>query len=141
MNQKGNRDRLTFIYKEILLKEYKRLRSSGLTTIEKRKYPRVYTNTPLSYALKNDDVDRIKEGLGRAVNISQGGILIETNTAFKWQDILQLSLNVEGEFVTISGKVVYCNAVDSGTFHTGIEFFKINEKILSFVIGLLKSYL
>ena len=112
-----------------------------MTTIEKRKYPRVYTNTPLSYALKNDDVDRIKEGLGRAVNISQGGILIETNTAFKWQDILQLSLNVEGEFVTISGKVVYCNAVDSGTFHTGIEFFKINEKILSFVIGLLKSYL
>ena len=112
-----------------------------MTTIEKRKYPRVHTNTPLSYVLKNDDDNRVKEGRGRAINISQGGILIETNTAFKWQDILQLSINVGGEFVTISGKVVYCNAVDSGIFHTGIEFFKINEKILSFVIGLLKSYL
>ena len=112
-----------------------------MTTIERRKHSRVKTNKPISYVVNDDDGNRIKEGMGKAINISQGGILIETNTAFEWQDVLIMSINVEGELVTISGKVVYCNTVDSGIFHTGIEFFKTNEKILSFVIGLLKTYL
>jgi Tfp pilus assembly protein PilZ len=112
-----------------------------LKTIEKRKHPRVETNKGISYLLKDDDGNRIKEGTGRTINISQGGILIETDTPFTWQDILQMSIDVEGELVTISGKVVYCNTVDSEIFRTGIEFLKTNEKILSFVIGLLKTYL
>ena len=112
-----------------------------MTTIEKRKHPRVETNKRISFVLKDDEGNRVKAGTGRTINISQGGILIETDTPFTWQDFLQMSIDVEGELVTILGKVVYCNTVDSGTFRTGIEFLKTNEKILSFVIGLLKTYL
>ena len=112
-----------------------------MTTIERRKYPRVKTNKRVSFILKDENGNRIKEGTGRAINISQGGILIETSVPFEWQDILQMSINVEGGAATVSGKVIYCKTVGLGTFRSGIEFFKINEKILSFVIGLLKSYL
>ena len=112
-----------------------------MSIIERRKHPRVKTNNSISYVLKDEDNNRIKEGVGRAINISQGGILIETDIAFEWQDVLQLSINIEGESVIILGKVVYCNKEESGMFRTGIEFSKINDKILSFVIGLLKSYL
>ena len=112
-----------------------------MTIIERRAHPRIETNQGISYFLKDNDGNRKKEGLGKALNISQGGILIETHTAFEWQDILQISINVEGESVTISGKVVYCNTVAPGVFRTGIEFFKVNQRILSFVIGMLKIYM
>ncbi|MEJ2657764.1 MAG: PilZ domain-containing protein [Desulfobacterales bacterium] len=85
--------------------------------------------------------NRVKEGVGRAVNISQGGILIETHHSFEWQDILLLGIDIEGNSNCIKGKVVYCNSADSGRFRTGIEFLEVNEKILAFVIHLLKTHL
>ena len=115
--------------------------SRNLTIIERRAHPRVEANQRVSFLLKDNGGNRRKEGIGKALNISQGGILLETHTPFEWQDILHISINVEDELVTISGKVVYCNTVAPGIFRTGIEFFKVNQKILSFVIGMLKMHL
>jgi Tfp pilus assembly protein PilZ len=81
-----------------------------------------------------------KEGRGKSVNISQGGILIETYDPFEWQDIMLLFIDIEDESVSIKGKVVYCNAANFGRFRTGIQFLETNEKIVSFVEGLLKTY-
>ena len=49
-------------------------------------------------------------------------------------------IKLEDELISIKGKVIYCNAHDFGTFRTGIQFLETNEKILSFVINLLKTY-
>lgn len=112
-----------------------------MTGFERRKHPRVETNNPVSYICMDDNGNPIKEGVGRAVNISQGGILIEAHHAFEWQDILLLGIDIDNKSNRIKGKVVYCNPVDSRVFRTGIEFLEINEKILSFVINLLKTHL
>jgi c-di-GMP-binding flagellar brake protein YcgR len=108
---------------------------------ERRKHPRVKTNNLVSYVCRDDSDNQIKEGMGRAVNISQGGILIETHNSLEWQDILLLAIDVEDELISVKGQVVYCNAADSGMFRAGIQFLETNEKILSFVINLLKTYL
>jgi Tfp pilus assembly protein PilZ len=84
--------------------------------------------------------DLIKEGRGKSVNISQGGILIETHDPLEWQDILRLSIDIEGEPVSIKGKVVYCNTANFGRFRSGIQFLETNENIISFVEGLLETY-
>lgn len=112
-----------------------------MTTSDKRRHPRVETDKDVSYVCKADDGSRKKEGSGKAVNISQGGILIETHDVFEWRDFMLVSIDIEGELITVKGRVVYCNAADSGKFRTGIEFLEPSEKILSFVVGLLKSYL
>ena len=65
---------------------------------------------------------------------------METNDSFEWQDTPQLAIEIEDELVTIKGKVIYCNANDFEKFRTGIQFIETNEKILSFVINLLKTY-
>jgi len=80
------------------------------------------------------------QGRGKSVNISQGGILIETHDPFEWQDILLLSIDIEDESVSIKGKVVYCSAANFGKFRIGIQFLETNEKIVSFVTGLLETY-
>lgn len=88
----------------------------------------------------DDSGNRTKEGRGKSVNISQGGILIETHDPFEWREILQLSIDIENESVDIKGKVIYCNASNFGKFRTGIQFLETKEKIVSFVAGLLEMY-
>jgi hypothetical protein len=108
---------------------------------ERRKHPRVETHNPLTYVYKDDNGNPIKEGMGKTINISKGGILIETHNSFEWQDILLMAINVEDDLIRVKGKVVYCNAADFGMFRTGIQFLEPDEKILSFVISLMKTYL
>ena len=111
-----------------------------MTFVEKRKHPRVDINNLVSYRCMDDSGNQTKEGRGKSVNISQGGILIETHDPFEWQDILLLAIDIEDESVGIKGKVVYCNAANFGKFRTGIQFLESNEKIVSFVTNLLKTY-
>ena len=111
-----------------------------MTFVEKRKHPRVDINNLVSYRCMDDSGNRTKEGRGKSVNISQGGILIETHDPFEWQDVLLLFIDIEDESVSIKGKVVYCNAANFGKFRTGIQFLETNEKIVTFVIKLLETY-
>jgi len=111
-----------------------------LRFVEKRKHPRVDINNLVSYRCTDDNGNETKEGRGKSVNISQGGILIETYDPFEWQDILLLSIDIEDELVSIKGKVIYCNAANFGKFRTGIQFLETNDKIVTFVEGLLETY-
>lgn len=111
-----------------------------MSFIEKRKHPRVDITNLISYRCLDARGNLTREGRGKSVNISQGGILIETHDPFEWQDILLLSIDIEDEPVGTKGRVVYCNASNFGKYRTGIQFLESNEKIVSFVEGLLKTY-
>jgi c-di-GMP-binding flagellar brake protein YcgR len=111
-----------------------------LSFIEKRKHPRVDITNLISYRCMDGNGNQVREGRGKSINISQGGILIETHDPFEWQDILLLSIDIEDESVSIKGKVVFCNASNFGKYRTGIQFLETNERIISFVVGLLKTY-
>ena len=91
-----------------------------MTFTERRKHPRFKTNDPISYVCIDNNGNRIKEGKGKAINVSKGGILLETRESFEWQDILLLTIDVKDQSVSIKGKVVYCNTYDSEMFQTGI---------------------
>lgn len=111
-----------------------------MSFIEKRKHPRVDITNLISYRCLDGSGNLKQEGRGKSINISQGGILIETHDPFEWQDILLLSIDIEDESVNIKGKVVYCNASNFGKYRTGIQFLETNKKIVAFVEGLLKTY-
>ena len=111
-----------------------------MTFVEKRKHPRVNINNLISYRCLDNNGNQAKEGRGKSINISQGGILIETHDPLEWQDVLRLFIDIEDESVNIKGKVVYCNAANFGKFRTGIQFLETNEKIVLFVERLLETY-
>ena len=111
-----------------------------MTITEKRKHPRVKTNNLVSYVCIDDSGNEIDEGMGRAIDISIGGILIETHDPIESQDILLMAIGIKDELIDIKGKVVYCRAEDSGMFRTGIQFLETNEKIRLFVMSLIKTY-
>ena len=107
---------------------------------ERRKHPRVETNNLISYACIDDGGNQTKKGSGKAINICQGGIQIETHNPLESEDILLLAVDIEGELTRIKGKAIYCRQDDLGKFRTGIQFLETNEKIVSFVTNLLETY-
>ncbi|MGB2929578.1 MAG: PilZ domain-containing protein [Desulfobacterales bacterium] len=102
-----------------------------MTVKERRKHPRFRTNDPISYVCIDNNGNRIKEGKGKAANVSKGGILIETQDSFNWQDILLLGIDLKDKSVSVKGRVVYSNTDDSGMVQTGIEFLETGKFILT----------
>jgi len=111
-----------------------------LSIEEKRKHPRVETHNLVSYVCIDDSGNEIDEGMGSAIDISLGGILIETHDPIESQDILLITIGIKDELIDIKGKVVYCREEDSGMFRTGIQFLETNEKIRLFVMSLIKKH-
>jgi hypothetical protein len=102
-----------------------------VTLKARRKHPRFKTNDPISYVCIDNNGNRIKEGKGKAINVSKGGILIGTQDSFNWQDILLLGIDLKDKSVSVKGRVVYSNTDDSGMVQTGIEFLETGKIILS----------
>ena len=110
-----------------------------MTFTERRKHTRVKTDNPVSYVCIDDSGNEIDQGMGSAIDISLGGILIETHDPIELRDILLMAIGIKDKLIDIKGKVVYCRAEDSGMFRTGIRFLETNEKIRLFVMSLMKN--
>lgn len=101
---------------------------------DRRKYPRFETTRLISYICFDSNGNEISQGSGRAINVSLGGILVESHNPITPQDVTLIVINIEDEFIYIKGRIIYCREEDSGKFRTGIQFLETNEKIISFVI-------
>ncbi len=107
---------------------------------EKRKHPRTKTHNMVSYVGTDDRGNEKEQGMGRTIDISIGGILIETSCQIVSKDILLTAIGIKDELINIAGKVVHRYAEDSGMFRTGIQFLENNEKTQLFIISLIKDY-
>lgn len=79
------------------------------------------------------------EGKGKTLNISQGGVLLETPFPIKKNQKVAMTIVLDGEFVYISGKVAHTHSKGESCYHTGVEFFAVDEagqKILNRYISL-----
>jgi hypothetical protein len=100
---------------------------------DRRQYPRFETTKLISYVCFDSSGKEISQGSGKGINVSLGGILIETHNPINPQDITLIVISIEDEVIYIKGRTIYCREEDSGKFRTGIQFLETNEKIISFV--------
>lgn len=107
---------------------------------EKRKYARVTTVNLISYVCIDESSNPLDQGMGKTVDISKGGLLMETGVAVKAKYILLMSMNLREELIQIKGKVIYCRQQEPGVFHTGIRFIETNEKINEVVADMIRVF-
>lgn len=88
---------------------------------ERRRYPRVAANNPITYALVNEKGSKIGQGIGKAINVSQSGILLETCEFIGSKYIFLVASDVEGTLIEIVGKVIFSREVSLRIFNTGIS--------------------
>jgi c-di-GMP-binding flagellar brake protein YcgR len=98
-----------------------------MTTKEKRKHPRI-SSLNLSYVCLDENNEIIKQGMGRSLNVSESGILLETHFPIDDQLIVTLTLGLEEELVDIKGRPVHTRINDDGKYEVGIEFLKSDAK-------------
>ena len=89
---------------------------------EKRKYRRVRIHSLISYVCLDEDGRPIKHLMGTALDISQGGLLLETTQQTEPGNGILITADEQDQLVEIKGKAVYCRETGSGTFCVGICF-------------------
>ena len=75
--------------------------------------------------------------MGRTLDISVGGILLETHAPIDLQHTILLSIGLQDAVSDIAGEVVYCRERSPGKFESGINFQEKDESELS----VLKEYI
>lgn len=94
---------------------------------ERRKAARLQRIRLLHVDLQHEG-KRIGQAMGRTLNLSQHGLLLETYFAFEPGQVLSLALGIGDDVLEVSGRVIHAQAPEgSGPWQAGIEFQKITE--------------
>ena len=107
---------------------------------ERRKYPRVATSNIVSYVCIDKDDNEVDQGMGRAVNISQGGTLLETSRPIESEYILLLTVDLNDNVIQAKGEVIHTRPIEAGKYLTGIRFKGTREEVLQIVKSLIIDY-
>ena len=98
--------------------------------IEKRKHSRVDSIYLLSYVNLDENDKELVQGMGRTINVSESGIMLETHVAFKENDRVDVVVGIKEDMVTIRGKVIFTRTTETGRYQSGIEFLTIEDASL-----------
>jgi len=107
---------------------------------ERRQFPRVRTDNPITYALINEKGTNIGQGIGRAINVSQSGILLETFEYIGSKYLFLVSTDIEEKMVEIVGKVVFSREISKSVFNSGIHLMGEHEDNVKFRRELIRVF-
>ena len=108
--------------------------------MEQRKYPRVETCNLISYLLIRTNGEITEQGMGRALNISQGGILLETTRLISSEHISLMAVDLDNNLIEIKGNVVYSRGNGFGMIQNGVRFEGQHDEIIQFAARLIKAF-
>jgi hypothetical protein len=99
-----------------------------MTNEEKRKHSRIDSLNLLNYVYSDESGDGSTQGMGRTLNVSESGILLETHTPININIIISLTIGLEEDVVEIKGRIIYTQENDDKKYESGIEFFDVDDK-------------
>ena len=95
---------------------------------EKRNNSRISSIHLFNYVhLDVENSDPETQGMGRTINVSETGIMLETHIPFAESNTVDVVVGLKEDMVTICGKVIFCNAVEEGKYRSGIEFSAVDD--------------
>lgn len=92
-----------------------------MTLENKRKHQR-FQSLNLSYVCLDENKNIVKQGMGRTLNISESGILLETHFPIEPEYLVVLTIGLEEDLLDINGKPIHSRSDSEGKFEVGIEF-------------------
>jgi len=96
-----------------------------MTSENKRKHDRIQSLN-LSYICLDEDENIVKQGMGRTLNISESGILLETHFPIELKHVVQLTISLEEDLLDIKGKPVHVRSSGQGKYEIGIQFVELD---------------
>ena len=111
-----------------------------MTTTDRRAHPRFKTLNLLSYVCLDENDNPVHQGMGRTLDVSEGGILLETHTFIESRYIVFLSLGLGDDVADIRGRVTYSRKAQSGRVESGIDFREEDDAQRQIVRNYLKAF-
>jgi c-di-GMP-binding flagellar brake protein YcgR len=105
-----------------------------------RQYARVKTCNLISYACIDAQGTMITQGMGKALDISQSGLMLESSCPIESEYISLLSADPDDRLVNIVGKVAHTRRGPSGSYKIGIRFTGSHEENVQFATSLIKTF-
>ena len=95
-------------------------------TTERRRFIRPEALHLLDYLVVDEQGRQGEYSMGRTLNVSEGGILMETHIPLPIGQQVMITLGLEDELVDVMGKIIYAT-YEAGRHQNGIEFSNIAE--------------
>ena len=108
--------------------------------VDLRKSPRVNTTNLISLVTIDETGRWIFQGMSRALDISRGGILLETAYPIESGCLSMMTVDVDSNLIEIKGELIYCSKSDTEMYHSGIKFIDTDEQVTKFVTQIIKVY-
>ena len=114
-----------------------------MKTKDQRRSRRFDSLNLLHYKVLDARDRQLGDGMGLTLNVSEGGILLETNTCFEKGQQICVTIGLEEESVDVQGVIVHCKPSDKdGMYSSGIRFENLNAdgaRVLEKYLTLFKS--
>ena len=108
--------------------------------VERRKDPRIKTSNLISLLSIDENGKEISQGLGRALDISKGGMLLETPHPIPEARLSLMAVDKDNILFEIEAKLAYCKKSAPELYQSGIRFIGTEEQVISYVTRLIKEY-
>jgi hypothetical protein len=107
---------------------------------ERRKHQRIKTQNLISHFSFDETGKFVSEGLGRALDISISGILLETPYPIESDLLSLMAVDLEDNPFEINGRLMYSKNSSAGMYLSGIAFVGSDEQVTNFAVKLVKKY-
>lgn len=108
--------------------------------VEKRKHVRVETSNQILYESIEHGGMIVSRSMGKALNISRSGILLETSSPIETENVTLVTVDLDDNLIEIRGRLIYCKETGSGMYESGVSFIGSDKKAAEFAVKLIKLY-
>ena len=108
--------------------------------IDKRQHPRIDSLNLISYVCIDENNIDVMQGMGRTLNVSEGGILLETHIQIDLKYTLSLTIGLEEDLIEIKGEVAHSKPGKDDNFETGVQFIEKDEEALRVLNKYIKAF-
>lgn len=107
---------------------------------ENRKNKRIDSTNLLNYVCLDDEGEAFSQGMGRTLNVSASGILLETHAPLDTGTIVSLTIGMEEQIIHIKGTSIYSQKNDRDSYETGLEFVDIKATELTVLQKFIQAF-
>jgi len=94
---------------------------------EKRRFPRLDSTHLISYTHFDDKDTPDEMGMGKTLDLSQGGVTIQAHRSFPANTGLEMVIALEDKLIRVKGRVVHSRAVGKELYDLGVCFTEVQE--------------
>ncbi|MBW1799818.1 MAG: PilZ domain-containing protein [Deltaproteobacteria bacterium] len=82
----------------------------------------------LYFVCYDQNDNQITQGMGRTLNVSEGGILLETYVPIDKDMTVFLTIALEDDLMDFKGKAAHIKKCEGGKYEFGMEFIEMDEQ-------------